>query len=282
MLGPGAGACGPALKTPLAAMSYARSQASQPSSDASIPWTRPAGGRGFGQSFGPRLQGHVLDTDLLELVKDTARHSGTQRHRGGPWLWPPFFPCRLPGARGARVLRQPLLSGPRGKSTARRPKGPWPRRLDSFSFVAAGRPLDYLTFRDLGKLIYPLQSKAALLRLCKIHNSAVTKTKHAAGAQGNVRFCHRRRSQVDPLPAAVFRAMPTLPSAERATEILLLAPGFHRHASGGFRIQRDSDSSACPNVVCSNCGAAFRREPATHGDAVHPFLSPSHAKISLY
>ena len=33
-------------------------------------------------------------------------------------------------------------------------------------------------------------------------------------------------------------------------------------SQGGFRIQRDSDSAGCPNVVCSHCQAAFR-PPAT-------------------
>ena len=137
---------------------------------------------------------------------------------------------------------------------------PWQPRLQfqlgHRKVCRIGRPLGYLTFRDLGKLIYPLQSKA--LRRCKMCKVAVTE--RSAGTQGNVRFRHRRRSQVDPVPAAVFGAMPTLRAAENApTEICSFSIKFP-DASGGFRIQRDSDSSACPNVVCSNCGAAFRRE----------------------
>ncbi|CAE7255006.1 unnamed protein product, partial [Symbiodinium sp. CCMP2456] len=137
MLGPGAGACG-----------------------------LPA----FFRCLDPLDKGHVLDTDLLELVKE---------HE-------------------APVSYASLCS-----------------LVHEANLRRGGRPLGYLTFRDLGKLIYPLQSK-----------------EHTA-------MCG---SATD----------------DEAKSILYLLQFSEPCPRCGFRIQRDSESSACPNVVCSKCGAAFR------------------------
>jgi len=137
MLGPGAGACG-----------------------------LPA----FFKCLDPLDKGHVLDTDLLELVKE---------HE-------------------APVSYASLCS-----------------LVHEANLRRGGRPLGYLTFRDLGKLIYPLQSKE-------------------------------------------HKAMCDSATDDEAKSILYLLQFSEPCPRCGFRIQRDSDSSACPNVVCSNCGAAFR------------------------
>ncbi|CAE7350817.1 unnamed protein product, partial [Symbiodinium sp. CCMP2456] len=137
MLGPGAGACG-----------------------------LPA----FFRCLDPLDKGHVLDTDLLELVKE---------HE-------------------APVSYASLCS-----------------LVHEANLRRGGRPLGYLTFRDLGKLIYPLQSKE-------------------------------------------HKAMCDSATDDEAKSILYLLQFSEPCPRCGFRIQRDSESSACPNVVCSNCGAAFR------------------------
>ena len=78
------------------------------------------------------------------------------------------------------------------------------------------------------------------------------------GIQSHVRVLNGWRSQVNPLPVAVLGAVPTL---YRACNVY---SRWHQHRclhqpQGGFRIQRDSDSAGCPNVVCSHCQASFRQ-----------------------
>ncbi|CAE7476687.1 unnamed protein product [Symbiodinium natans] len=137
MLGPGAGACG-----------------------------LPA----FFKVLDPWDKGHVLDTDLLQLVKE---------HEA-----PVSFASLCSLVHEANVRR-------------------------------GGGLLGHLTFRDLGKLIFPIQTKE-------------------------------------------YKAMCDSATDDEAKSILYLLQYSEPCPRCGFRIQRDSDSAGCPNVVCSHCQAAFR------------------------
>ncbi|CAJ1406768.1 unnamed protein product [Effrenium voratum] len=78
-----------------------------------------------------------------------------------------------------------------------------------------GRPLGHLTFRDVGKLMFPIDSKE-------------------------------------------YKAMCDACSDDDAKSVLYVLHFSEPCPRCGFRIQRDSDSSGCPNVVCTHCQAPFR------------------------
>ncbi|CAK9034116.1 unnamed protein product [Durusdinium trenchii] len=132
-----------------------------------------AGGCGVAALFrvlDPLGKGYVLDTDLLQLMKE--------------------HEAKVPFANLCSIVQEAEL-----------------RR--------GGRALGLMTFRDFGKMIFPLASKE-------------------------------------------HKAMCDAVSDDDAKSVLYLLHFSEPCPQCGFRIQRDSDSAGCPNVVCSHCQTAFR------------------------
>eukprot|EP00438_Fugacium_kawagutii_P033686 Skav203317 [mRNA] locus=scaffold1007:114717:118200:- [translate_table: standard] len=85
------------------------------------------------------------------------------------------------------------------------------------------KPLGYMSFRDVGKLIFPITSKE-------------------------------------------HKAMCDATSDDEAKSVLYILHFSEPCPQCGFRIQRDSDSAGCPNVICSHCKAPFRLSNAVGYD----------------
>jgi len=132
-----------------------------------------AGGCGMAALFkvlDPLGKGYVLDTDLLQLVKE--------------------HEANVPFANLCAIVQEAEL-----------------RR--------GGRPTGTMSFRDVGKMIFPITSKE-------------------------------------------HKAMCDAISDDEAKSVLYVLHFSEPCPQCGFRIQRDSDSAGCPNVVCTHCKAPFR------------------------